>query len=185
MADLVEIEAALAADWDPEQLAVYGDFLQSMGDPRGELIAIDLAGRTNERAARKRELVVEWLGEDLATIVWHVGAVEHAFVHLGRRAPEMGTFALAELLAHPAGRYLRELTIEDAPPRISDALDLLAEAPRTWLARLRLVDAVEGNVYALARALAAMPQLRYLEVADRISRMLHIPPSIRVSRPTS
>ncbi len=186
MATLVEIEAALAASWDREQLAVYGDFLQSSGDPRGELIAIDLAGRSSERAARKRELVVEWLGEDLATIVLHVGAVEHAFVHVGHRAPDMATFALVELLAHPAGHYLRELTIaDDHSGRLTDALDLLGAAPRPWLARLRIFAAVIGHVYALDRAIAVMPLLRDLEVAEDIARMLHIPPSIHVSRPTS
>jgi len=45
------LEADLLANWETAQLAVYADFLQSAGDPRGELIAIDLAG-VDDRALR-------------------------------------------------------------------------------------------------------------------------------------
>src|SRR5438552_7266092 len=39
---LDELEATLRARWDRETLAVYGDHLMSAGDPRGELVALDL-----------------------------------------------------------------------------------------------------------------------------------------------
>ena len=184
MADLAEIERALAADWSRENLAVYGDFLQSIGDARGELIAIDLANGARER---KHELILDWLGDDLATIVLHVGAIEHAFVHLGQRAPDMAAFALHELLAHPGGGYLRELTIEDSHSRMLDVYELLAADRRPWLARLCLPTVAPAHYPALERAIAAMPLLADLELPDAsmIARMLQIRPSIRVSRPTS
>jgi hypothetical protein len=188
MAELAELEAALAARWDREQLAVYGDYLQSIGDPRGELISIDLHaaahGRSDELVERKRELVLAWLGEDLATIVAHTGAIDHAFVLLGHRAPSMAAFALDELLAHPAGRYLRRLQIDDTSERLADALRLLAETERPWLSWLRVPAWVGPR--ELERAVSAMPLLRELELGGQgVASKLSIPPHVRVSRPTS
>ena len=52
MADPTQLEAAIESDPDnPAGYMVYGDWLQSRGDVRGELIALQLAGNT--RAAKK------------------------------------------------------------------------------------------------------------------------------------
>ena len=48
-----DLERALQSSWDRDHLAVYGDALQARGDPRGELIAIDLAGEMRD-VLRKR-----------------------------------------------------------------------------------------------------------------------------------
>ena len=37
-----QLEASLRARWDRETLAVYADHLEAIGEPRGELISIDL-----------------------------------------------------------------------------------------------------------------------------------------------
>jgi hypothetical protein len=188
VAELAKLEAALAANWDRDLLAVYGDYLQSIGDPRGELIAIDLAGKVNELAARRHELFAQWLGEDLATIVLHVGAVDHGFVRLGHRAPQMATFAVREILAHPAGTYLRALSLVDrgASPRVYETLDLLGDAPRPWICSMRVVAPTEpADAARLERAIAAMPLLRELELLELDPSVpVKLPAQVRVSHPS-
>jgi hypothetical protein len=189
MATLAEIEAALAANFDREQLAVYGDYLQSIGDPRGELVAIDLHvgkhGRTPELDDRKRELVERWLGDDLAEILRHAGAIDHGFVLLGHRAPDMASHAVTVLLAHPAGEFLRELTVLDTWLRMLAVYELLAAAPRRWLAKLRVptpLDFDERN--ALTRACRdALPLLREVVLVGETHEFIEaaFPSHVRVS----
>jgi uncharacterized protein (TIGR02996 family) len=58
--------------WDRAALAVYADHLTAAGDPRGELIALELEvedyGTTVEIDARRRVLLVEWIGGDRARL---------------------------------------------------------------------------------------------------------------------
>ncbi len=67
------LETALLARWGREEMTVYADYLQSIGDPRGEVIAIDLVNldTVNEAAWRDRrhDVLAAWLGDDLATRV--------------------------------------------------------------------------------------------------------------------
>src|SRR5436190_21372831 len=66
LGDVDELEAALLARWDRATLLVYADALQAAGDPRGELIALDVEraakGYTDELATRRRKCLYEWLG---------------------------------------------------------------------------------------------------------------------------
>ena len=57
-----DLERALADQFDAEHLSVYGDYLQSIGDPRGDLIAFDLSELDDAR--RRDQLIAEWLGGD-------------------------------------------------------------------------------------------------------------------------
>src|SRR5262245_37701548 len=72
---IVGLETSLQAMWDPDTAAVYADLLASRGDPRGELIAIDLElarRESDELRRRKRELLSSWLGaETIGTWPWH------------------------------------------------------------------------------------------------------------------
>jgi hypothetical protein len=186
MADLDEVERALATTWDREQLAVYGDYLQAKGDPRGEMIAIDLHAAEHEYSEelqqRKRELVMAWLGDDLATILADAGAVREGFVELDR-APVFGAFALGELLEHPAGRFLRSFAIRDTPKRLTDALSMLADWPRPWLRKLEIEfkDAQIGNLVApidnalAASLVGATPNLVELSVRGAVFDVLAHP----------
>lgn len=67
MAELEALESALQARWDDATAAVYADALIARGDPRGELIAIDLHiarhGRSEPLVQRRRAVVTAWLGE--------------------------------------------------------------------------------------------------------------------------
>ena len=57
---IVQLETSLQARWDPDTAAVYADLLASRGDPRGELIAIDLEltrREADQLRERKREII--------------------------------------------------------------------------------------------------------------------------------
>src|SRR6186997_610143 len=63
-----DLEAALRARPDDQTLLVYADYLQSIDDPRGELIALDLrapAMSLHSIENRRKQLVERWLGDDI------------------------------------------------------------------------------------------------------------------------
>lgn len=178
MTELERIEAELAATWDRKTLAVYGDYLQASGDPRGELIAIDLRvetdGPSDELAARKRELSDAWLGPEIAARVLAIGAVQDGFVHIrwGLGADELERMLGVDAFASA----LRELWIEDRDPGLRRAIDMICRAQLRWLERFSLArypdgfDAELSQSIAIdddrARALvAATPRLRVLTAA--------------------
>ena len=68
-------------------LAVYADPLQELDDPRGELIAIDLAHPGTALAARKRELIDRWLGAEIATRVLAIVAARRSRSRSRRSSP--------------------------------------------------------------------------------------------------
>lgn len=125
------LEAAIARDPDDlDAYAVYGDWLAEHGDPRGELIATQLAAASGDaemkRAALRvfakyRETFVGKLGSMIAAdaFTWRAGFIERAVLSFDRLLIEGGArvaSSLAEvvaaLLAHPSGRFLRELVIK-------------------------------------------------------------------------
>lgn len=63
-----ELEASLHSSLDRATLEKYSDALQAKGDPRGEIIAIDLQidvhGATPELSRRRRDRLITWLGTD-------------------------------------------------------------------------------------------------------------------------
>jgi uncharacterized protein (TIGR02996 family) len=108
--------ATLGEAPDDDLQLVFGDWLQSVGDPRGELVSLHHAIETaagddklrladRERkllAANRKQLVPERLD---GTAMWRRG-----FVH---RLVLDGTLStLAAALAHPSLRLLRELAVE-------------------------------------------------------------------------
>src|SRR5205809_526335 len=63
-----ELEASLRGRPDDATLAVYADVLQAQGDPRGELIALELTPpqmSTNGIEVRRGQLLAKWLGDDV------------------------------------------------------------------------------------------------------------------------
>jgi hypothetical protein len=163
-----EIEQALAEEFDAEHLSVYGDYLQSIGDPRGELIALDL----NEVDApdRRDALAREWLGDGAGELL-EVATIEHGFVadlYLDG-GDERTARWLDDVLAGPGGPYLRGVTLRGSGAWARAAVARLAARPHAWLQRLSIqtidgtsTPAIDG---ALASALArATPRLQQLEV---------------------
>jgi hypothetical protein len=176
--ELDRIEGELAASWDRKTLAVYGDYLQAHGDPRGELIAIDLHveanGPIDELVARKRVLIDAWLGSELAARVLAIGAVTDGFIHLrwGLGADELERMLGVDAFASA----LRELWIEDRDPGLRRAIDMICRAPPRWLERFSLARYPDGFDAELRQSIAidderaralvdATPRLRVLTVA--------------------
>lgn len=126
----LELEARIVADPDDTAaLLVYADWLQARGDPRGELIVVQLRRATapDDAALRAREAELlrqhraRWLGElaelrprDL-DVTWR-----HGFVHAVRIGPPLEAHeateidvgvALGRLVRLPAAEMVRELAI--------------------------------------------------------------------------
>lgn len=119
----------LRAHLDDDAWRVYGDWLQEAGDPRGELIAIELALSSALPPARRGRLVLERdrLSAELnklsgrfaplnARPVWARGHLKS--LHLRSSSPERGrpggegTKLLYDLLTEPIARFLQELSLE-------------------------------------------------------------------------
>src|SRR5690349_17048148 len=89
-----QLEADLRRSWGAPQLTVYADYLQSIGDPRGELIAIDLVNlattiQDTGWAQRRRALLDAWLGNALAEKVEH--RIFQGFLQEGNDAEILGS----------------------------------------------------------------------------------------------
>lgn len=159
-----QLEAAIdAAPDDASRYAVLGDWLSSHGDPRGELIALELDTTKPTRARREREAQLQWL-DGIRINAPHRAQWRWGFVHtlafeLNRQdawEEHRGDWPEALLgreLAHPSCRFLRELIVEADP--IEDGLRWLGEHPPPVLRALHVVS----NELELA----AVPKLARLE----------------------
>jgi len=175
---LHELEHSLRASWSTDTLAVYADHLMSLGDPRGELIALDLHP-VDEPAwhARRHALLDAWLGP--AHPWGHL--VQHGFIHevrAGHPRRELFDGPLGAVIrgfstwgtAYPIGRPLRHLVLL--------SLEHLVAQPRPWLTRLAIeYDGNERCSDALTRAvIAATPNLVELySVGQRVFYSFHHP----------
>ena len=131
---------------DDAAYAVYGDWLQRQGDPRGELIALQLAREAEVARGVTRSKLAAAIGKlverqasvllgDLAALVPDVRELSAApliwrrgFIHrvvLDSRAGELGAI-VGQILAHPSGRFVRELALQcddlDDAHRVVDVL---------------------------------------------------------------
>ncbi|MCX5747622.1 MAG: hypothetical protein NT062_34585 [Proteobacteria bacterium] len=177
-----ELEAALRARWDRETLAVYADHLESIGEPRGELISIDLrideTGATPALIAHRRALIDQWFG-------FQPAGVRHGFVDLD--ASSADPVIQLELLDGPAAPFVRSTIIVGAPATIVAALAKLSETERPWLTRLVIRQWSEGEAPTMpdvlvARLVRATPHLAHLEIDGRrvIGAFAH--PAVRHAR---
>ncbi len=160
-----EIEASLRTQIDRELLAVYADVLQTEGDPRGELVAIDLHaeahGLSHELASRRAELLRSLVELD-------GGGLRSQFGWIDVDLSGSDITALARVLASPFAPYLRDVVVWGAG-RIHAVVAMLAQAPRPWLVRLSLEGSERGAWsivgHAATAALAqATPHLAHLEL---------------------
>lgn len=126
--DASELERSLQASWSLDTLAVYADLLQQRGDPRGELIALDLSPAPEDKAWRTQRgaLLVAWLGEELAARAGHL--IQHGFIPALRDDP----FHPPGLLDGPLGHLVRSCTLRGH----EQTLARFASRPRPWLVQL-------------------------------------------------
>lgn len=174
-AKLADLEAALAAAWDRDTLAVYADELLSRGDPRGELIAIDLEiaehGSTAELASRRTSILHGWLGGHVPMNPhrpWIGESLQLGFVD-DLCIDEQGALTVDDVrlaLATPLAPYLRGVTVIGDARSIARTLRELAVREHGHLQRLT-ISARDGGLVddgAVRALLAACPRLQLLEV---------------------
>ncbi len=154
-----ELEAAIEDDpYDPRGFAVLGDYLMEIGDPRGELIALQLGGRKGamEHAAGElfAQLHVELEGVELG---WAYGYARAATVE---PATAHATHAV---LAHPSLRFLAELRLR-GPGSLGPAIAEIAAAPRPSLRVLALGENHASKVGDCSALWAAVPRLLHVDI---------------------
>jgi hypothetical protein len=168
-----DLEEALLACWNLDDLAVYADHLLADGDPRGELIALDLQPHpiSAEWQARRQAVLRAWLGRDLATRAAEL--VRHGFVHALDDGKGAAGALAGPLLDSPAGAFVRSFTTRGPATRVRASLQRLAARPRPHLTRLRIaVRSGGGREPAIGAVttdalIAAAPRLVELEVGGR------------------
>jgi uncharacterized protein (TIGR02996 family) len=139
------LEAALRADFSRDHLAVYADALQEEGDPRGELIAIDLRiadyGLVDELTARRAQLLSTLLGATTAAhfIRYHKQPFQFGFGDV-RIDSVGGAGLLAEraLLTGSLGEYLRHVSIRGGEKHIRSGVGTLVRRTHLWLRTLHV-----------------------------------------------
>ena len=142
-----ELEAAIDRDpYDTRLYEVYGDYLQQLGDPRGELILLQIAAPGNPDAAlaasthfhRHAEAFVGTLPKRMrwrsatrdGRVRWQNGFIHSAVVPADAKQ-------VRSLISHPSGRFLIELGIDYCDDGFARATDVLASRVDT-LRRLSL-----------------------------------------------
>jgi uncharacterized protein (TIGR02996 family) len=178
-----DLEAALRVRPDDSTLLVYADLLQAQGDPRGELIALDLRPpdqSTNGLETRRGQLLASWLGDevdvqfDRDAQLWHAGELGATYATFDCGFVDLfvdestDDAMLAALLHGPAGVYLRRVSLSGSPELLSAMLSHLAAKPRAWLQHLA-VSRPHGTSVLLSaqvsdKLVAATPHLEVLDL---------------------
>lgn len=165
---------------------VYADALIARGDPRGELIALDLHaaqhGETAELAQQRRARAAAWLGPEQRFGEVRFGMLERVTISSERKRPAAGF--VAELFASPAAPYLRSVQIDASPKQVAAALALLATRPLPWLRRLAITQESRGPVpRATLEAFAgAAPHLEELSLEGPRVVATPVHPNVRALR---
>lgn len=157
MSRLAELEAMVQAAWnrgtqvafgpDPALsreemqnelralLAVYSDLLQELGDPRGELVALDLLRTpTTDDHARFAALCADWLGP----LAKHPN-VKARYGLVGVSITDTDDQLLSQFLATRGAPYLSSVAIFGDVSTVRSTLATLAAEVRPWLGALRIV----------------------------------------------
>ncbi len=176
IASSAELEATIAASPDTvEPYLVYGDFLQSRGDPRGELIALMAQPqRTPAVEAAIGRLLSESADYFLGTLPhysalrlsWGLGFLRAAHV---RRFAESGVDKrrlLEQLLDLPSARFLRVLTLVSAD--WGSLVSVVTTRRLPTLQRFYLAEQFEVDLTALPHA---MPRVEELVIKAGAARL--------------
>ena len=162
MADQLQLEKTiLERPNDPAAYAVYGDWLQAQGDPRGELVSVQAALASTRDTKRFMELkqtetrllakVTEQFGTagKAVNLAWRYG-----FVHQLELLDE--TLSLKNLLEHPALRFVQGVRLATGAADHSAALEQLIAARPPLLNRFELTRSGATNLRAFHKAFPAL-----------------------------
>ena len=183
-----ELERALAADpTDAQTQLVYGDWLQSQGDPWGEIIALAHAGKEKQAdkllAVHEQDLTAN-LGSNRTYLEWNLGFI--TFVNLKSTKSVETTKQLTEIFALRTTVALQKLGLDamdaaviaflnkHAPPSIRQLLISIGKGIGK-LAMPRLYKIIFDDDPALDAALVAkefaalgggnrLPAVRWVEI---------------------
>ncbi len=168
-----ELERSLVESWSLDTLAVYADHLQRQGDPRGELMALDLSPTPEDEGWKhqRQALLVAWLGEELAARAGHL--VQHGYLHAARQ----DRFHPPDLLDGPLGALVRSYTLRGD----EQALARFASRPRPWLTRLTLGNGGSAPFSDTVRdaLIASAPHLQELLLMGRPAFDAFMHPGVR------
>ncbi len=186
------LEEAIDADpYDADAYGVLADWLQGQGDPRGELIALQAAGKWIPGL----ELIAEHAASFLGPLAEHARCYDHlyhapapdafawkfGFIHGARMSYNQywdsefkGDIAqvLELLLRHPSGRFLAELVLmyndDPADDDLQPLIDVLVKRAPEALRKLVIGDDVDQiswyRVGKLGKLWRALPRLEVLEI---------------------
>lgn len=167
---MIDLEAAVRATWDREAIEIYADHLQAIGDPRGELIAIDLRiddrGPTAELRARRAELSEQLFGAALPP-----GLVKFGFIDADATGMAPAS-QLATVLRGPGAMFVRSVALAGTTAQNRIALEQLAAEERPWLTKLVIRQWQETTALTLGneetkKLFARLPALTTLELEGR------------------
>ena len=160
-----DIEAALADYFDAEHLAVYADYLEGLGDPRGEIIALELRGIEDGHDDR----LARWLGDDVVALL-EPSTIEVGFItdlYIDDATPSS---VFATLERSPIGAYIRGVTVHGTAATVRDTIARLTAGRHPWLETLAIQATTLSSGVTVptdAPLATALPKLRELEVWGR------------------
>jgi uncharacterized protein (TIGR02996 family) len=155
-----ELEKSIEADpYDVNAYSVLGDWLQGQGDPRGELIALQIAGKDKQAQALIEKQADHFLGaladyqethdgEDEPAFDWEYGYIHRLRLSHNHYADSEFQGSLAEVLdlvlRHPSGRFLTEITFgfnnDPNEDDLQDLIDMLAKRAPPTIRKLHFGD---------------------------------------------
>ncbi len=155
-----ELEKAIDLDpYDTDAYSVYADWLQDQGDPRGELIALQLANKESSAKPLLKKQSAYFLGaladhqktydgSKRDAFTWKYGFIHALRLSHNHYADESFQGSLAEILdlvlRHPSGRFLAEITFvfnnDPNDNNLQDLIDLLAKRAPATLRKLHIGD---------------------------------------------
>lgn len=152
------LEAAIEADpFDREAYRVYADWLEEQGDVRAKLIALQCGSQPAPNAGKAvRKLLAENQRYLLGALARCAKALEwqFGFIHRATLSRETGALDLANLFAHPSGRFLVELGVAVTSPTVIAKLAAAPKTIRTLSLRSEVMPVV--NVEPLAPVIARL-----------------------------
>ncbi|HEY5936258.1 MAG TPA: hypothetical protein VIU61_16520 [Kofleriaceae bacterium] len=164
-----------------DKLLVWADQLQAEGDPRGELIALELESGS-QAAKRQHDLKVEWLGKELAS---HPG-VRCAYGFLEIDITERDLWVVTSL-AGPR-RHLISARIKGNAATVEAAVTALSSQIQPWLLALEITSFEKRPARFIVEAALASelvgvtPQLLGLQVwGNRVFEAFPHPGLVRIN----